>query len=176
MKIQNLANTITADPAVFGEWEALKSHNPPFLIEEYYIATMQISDYETRISVLDEDQLPIVTAVVDVYDDLDEAKRQLAFVGSIADHFRERITDAQLRSLLESYEFFMENATFPVGREEFEDHRLVKLLVWYVERGYSPEQYFAVPEPHRKKRPVDLSQHPFRAVATKIANDFIAAS
>lgn len=175
MAIQNLANTITADPAAFGTWDTYKSHNAPFLVEEYYIVTQKTNDYETRIAVLDEDQLPIVTAVVDVYDDIEEAKRQLAFVASISDHFRHRITDAQLVALLSSYDLFVSNATFPNGREDFHDLRLVKNLIWAIDHGRMPEDYFAVPTPRRKRVPTDYSQHPFRATATKIAEAFIAA-
>lgn len=176
MKIQNIANTITADRAAFvKEWDTLKSHNAPFLIEEYYIATLEVSEYDVRVAVLDEDQIPVVTAVVDIYDNMDEAKRQLAFVGSIAQYITNP-TDAQLVALLDSYEFFVDNATFPEGREEFEDHRLVKNLMGYVNHGNALEKYFTVPEHTRKHRYADFSQHPFRAAATQIVEKVVAAS
>lgn len=177
MKIQTVADTITAKPEAFGNWDTLKSHNAPFLIEEYYIATQQVSDYETRIAVLDEDQNPIVTALIDVYDDFEEAKLQLAFVAALSDRFRQDATDAQLKELLESYELFVENAQFPKDRfADFDDLRLVTNLMGYLRIGKTPEDFFAAPKATRKYTPTDYSQDRFRAVATEIANKFIAAS
>lgn len=171
MKIQNLVDTLTADRAAFTEYDTFKRDNAPFLIDEYFMTRTEVSDYEIRISVLDYDQNPVVTAVVDIYDDIDEAERQLAFVGAFPDSFRQNMTDAQLGALLDSYETFVAAARFPKSyyTENFDDLRLVQKAVGYVVNGGEAEAFFAVPEPTRKNRRTDYSQHPFRAVAEQIA-------
>ena len=179
MKIQNIADTITANPEAFAlqsERTVSKRNNDPYLIDEYFITHVSLDDYRTRISVLDEDQLPIVTAVVDIYDDIAEAERQLAFVGSISNRFRENITDAQLRAILGNYDIFVENAEFPTSpRQDFDDLRLVQFLFSVLYQGGTIDGFFT-PTVTRKRHSTDYSQHKFREVATRIANDFLNAS
>lgn len=179
MKIQNIADTITADPEAFAlqsEWTVNKRNNEPFLIEEYFIRRVSLDDYRTRISVLDEDQLPIVTAVVDIYDDIEEAERQLAFVGGVADFCDRNLTDAQLNALLDCYDLFVEKADFPTSRnQDFDDLRLVQFLSRVVYRGGTVEGFFT-PVITRKNHSKDYSQHKFRETATQIVNRFLPAS
>lgn len=180
MKTQILPNTLTADPDAFGVYETFKRNNEPFLIDEYFITRTRLDDYETRVSVLDEDQNPIVTAVVeDVYANMEAAEHELAFVGAIASQFRfgPRLSDAQLLSLKNNYELFLVNATFPSERyPDFQDLILVKKLIGHVQRGGSVEEFFTPPVHTRKNVRTDYSIHPFREVATTIAKDFVAAS
>lgn len=185
MKIQNIADTITADPAdfVWDDTTTFKFFNRPFLIEEYYITETSVSDYQTRVSVLDEDKNPVVTAVVDIYDDLDEAKRQLAFVGSLTNNFRHGVTsDARLRSLLDSYGLFMEKTTIPedprVFYHGFEDLQLLGKVIDYVKLDRDAEDFFAPHKLSRKNgnRQTDYTVHPFRETAIQIANAFRNAS
>lgn len=176
MKIKNLAATLTANPAVFGEYATSKRDNGPFLPDEYFMTLTPIEEYEIRISVLDEDQNPIVTGLVDVYDDLEEAKRQMAFVGALTSRFRERFSDAQLRAMLDCYDLFMAEAQFPVGREDFDDLRMVSYAINYVTyNGKDVEELFAPPSHTRKNKRTDWSGHRFRAVATQITNAVQAA-
>jgi hypothetical protein len=176
MKIQNLADTLTADPAAFGEYETFKRDNVPFLIEEYFMTRTPIDEYRLRISVLDEDQNPIVTGVVDIYDDLEEAERQIAFVGALASRFRDWFTDAQLRTMLDCYDLFMAKAQFPVGREDFTDLRMVSYALDYaIHSGKDVEELFAPATHTRKNKRTDWSGHRFRAVATQITNAVVAA-
>jgi hypothetical protein len=175
MIIQNLADSITANPEFFSEWDTHKRNNVPLLADEYFIVHTAVDDYSTRISVLDEDQNPIVTAVVDVYDDHEEAELQLSFVGSISDTFLEDITDAQLRAILEGYDLFMAEAQFPVSGD-FDDLRLLKNLFRYLQCGKTVEEYFTPPAATRKNSWPDRSQNRFRATATAIAELFQAAS
>lgn len=178
MKIQNIADTITADPEEFAlqsERTVSKRNNDPFLIEEYFITHVSLDDYRTRISVLDEDQLPIVTAVVDIYDDIAESERQLAFVGGIADFCDRNLTDAQLHALLDCYDLFVENADFPTSRhQDFDDLRLVQFLSRVIYRGGSVKGFFT-PVVTRKNHANDYSQHKFREIATQIVNQFLLA-
>lgn len=178
MKIQNIAETITADAEKFAlqsERTVSKRNNGPFLIDEYFITHVSLDDYRTRISVLDEDQNPIVTAVVDIYDDVAEAERQIAFVGSLSNRFRQNITDSQLRAILDSYELFEATAEFPASPDQdFDDHRLLKNVFSVMYQGGTVEGFF-YPTISRKNRATDYSQHKFRKVATEIANKFRAA-
>lgn len=180
MKIQNIVKTITANPEEFytsSDCKVSKRDNAPFLIDEYFITHKTIDDYTTRISVLDEDQNPIVTAVVDILDDHEEAERQMAFVGSISDRFRHNITDAQLKAILDGYELFVAEAKFPTSHtQDFDDLNLLKNLFSSLHRGRTPEEFFSSPAETRKNRATDYSQNRFRAVATQIANIFLAAS
>lgn len=179
MKIQNLADTLTADPAAFTEYDTFKRDNAPYLIDEYFITETAVSDYEIRVSVLDEDQNPIVTGVVDIYDDMAEAKRQIAFVGALTTRFRDTFTDAQLRALLDSYDLFVANAQVPENyyTENFDDLRLVQQVINYVIfSGKDVEEFFAVPTHTRKNQRTDFSQNRFRKIATEIAEKFQAAS
>lgn len=179
MKIHNIAETITANAEKFETHRnrtVSKRNNDPFLIDEYFITHIALDDYTTRVSVLDEDQNPIVTAVVDILDDIDEAERQIAFVGSISNRFRQNITDAQLRAILDSYELFTAKAEFPTSlTQDFDDLRLLKNLFSVIYQGGTVEGFFA-PKTTRKNRATDYSQHKFRAVATEIANKFLRAS
>lgn len=177
--IQNVADTISNDPALFTErltWDSWKSHNPLYLVEEYIVAHTAINDYEIRIDVVDEDQLPLATAVVDVYDDLDEAKLQVSFVAGLLPR-RYDVSEAQVKALHDSYELFVSNAKFPTeSRQDFHDFRLVQQVINYVmHSGKDADQFFAVSAPTRKRTVVDNSQHPFRVVATEIARKFVEA-
>lgn len=179
MKIQNVADTISNDPALFterGMWDSWKSHNSAYLVEEYIVAHTALNDYEIRIEVLDEDQLPLATAVVDIYDDLDEAKLQVSFVAGILPR-RYGISEAQVKALHDSYDLFVANAEFPTDRtQDFHDYRLVQRVISYVlHSGKDVDDFFAAPAPTRKRTFTDNSQHPFRAVATEIARKFIEA-
>lgn len=180
MKIQNIAETITANAEKFETHlnrTVSKRDNAPFLIDEYFITHVALDDYTTRVSVLDEDQNPIVTAVIDILDDSEEAERQMAFVGSISDSFRQNISDAQLRAILDGYELFVAEAQFPTSRtRDFEDLRLVQSLLRFLHRGGTIEEFFAAPAATRKNRATDYSQNRFRSVATQIANTFLLAS
>jgi hypothetical protein len=69
---------------------------------------------EREFPFLSEDQNPIVTAVVDIYDDVTEAERQIAFVGSLSNRFRQNITDAQLKAILDS-RTIRSNGKFPAS-------------------------------------------------------------
>lgn len=179
MKIQNVVETITANAEKFDTHlsrTVSKRNNAPFLIDEYFITHIALDDYTTRVSVLDEDQNPIVTAVVDILDDIDGAERQIAFVGSISNRFRQNITDAQLRAILDGYELFEAKAEFPTSpTQDFDDHRLLKNLFSVLYQGGTVEGFFT-PTVTRKNRATDYSQHKFREVATKIANKFLLAS
>lgn len=177
MIIQNLAATITVDRAAFGSFDTFKRDNAPFLIDEYFITRTALTEYETRISVLDFDQNPVVSGVVDVYDDIDEGERQLAFVGALVNVLSLDVKDFQLRALLGCYDLFTEQARFPVVRfGDFDDLRLVQRLIAFVQRGGTVEDFFAIPVATRKRQPADYSAHPFRAVAAKIAEAFLLAS
>lgn len=179
MKIQNLADSLTADPAAFSprhEYDRWKTHNAPFLIEEYFITENDVDEYTIRVSVRDEDQNPVVTGVVDVYDDMESAKLQLAYVASLIPARAPQFSDAQLRALLDTYELFTSAAQFPEGREDFTDLRMVQYSISYVlHSGKDIEELFAVPVPRRKTTPTDYSQHRMRAVATAIVRKFQAA-
>lgn len=177
MVIQNVRDSITANPKAFLPKESYKRNNGPFLIDEYFMTKTAVSDYTTQVSVLDEDQNPIVTVEVDIYDDMDEVERQLAFVAALADPFRENITDRQLQAILDKYDLFMEHAQFPASpSEDFDDLRLVKTVIAHVRHGRTVEAFFAVPEPHRKKTRTDYSQNRFRMVATEIVEALQAAA
>lgn len=179
MKINNIAETITANAEKFETHRnrtVSKRDNDPFLIDEYFITHIALDDYTTRVSVLDEDQNPIVTAVVDILDDIDEVERQLAFVSSISDSFRQNITDAQLRAILDCYDLFVAEAQFPTSQtRDFEDLRLLQNLLRFIHRGGTIEEFFAAPAATRKNRATDYSQNQFRSVATQIANNFLLA-
>lgn len=179
MKIQNVVETITANPEKFDTHltrTVSKRNNDPFLIDEYFITHIALDDYTTRVSVLDEDQNPIVTAVVDILDDIDEAERQIAFVGSISTRFRQNITDAQLRTILDSYELFVAKADFPISSaQDFDDLRLLQNVFSVIYQGGTVKGFFT-PTATRKGRATDYSQHKFREVATEIANNFLLAS
>lgn len=147
------------------------------MIDEYFITHVALDDYTTRVSILDEDQNPIVTAVVDILDDPEEAERQMAFVGSISDSFRQNISDAQLRAILDGYDLFVAEAQFPTSRtQDFDDLRLLQSLIKFLHRGGMVEDFFAPPVVTRKNRATDYSQNRFRSVATQIANNFLLAS
>lgn len=175
--IQNVADTISNDPALFterGMWDSWKSHNPLYLVEEYIVAHTALNDYEIRIEVLDEDQLPLATAVVDIYDDLEEAKLQVSYVAGLLPR-QNGVSEAQVKALHESYDLFVANVSFPTEpRQDFHDYRLVQRAISYVmHSGKDVDEFFAAPASTRKRTFTDNSQHPFRAVATEIARKFV---
>lgn len=175
-KIQNLADSLTTNASAFTlPYDTCKSHNKPFLIEEFYITETVVDDYTIRIAVLDEDQNPILAGDVDIYDVMGEAKLQLAYVASLISVGGRNSSDAQVRALLDTYELFDSSAQYPADNEDFDDLRTVQQVMRFVlHTGKDADEFFAVPAARRKTTPMDYSKSRFRAVATEIVRKFQA--
>ena len=182
MIIQNLMDTLTGVDIDFDHkaYDFFKRDNAPYLIDEYFITHTKLSEYETRVAVLDEDQNMIASAVVDIYDDIAEAERQLAFVASLSSSsVRNAATVAQLKAMLAFYDEFVASAAVPKDyyREDFEDLRVVQRAVSYVHAGMTVEQVFTVRPATRKRQFTDYyANHRFRPLAEKIAQAYLDAA
>lgn len=151
-----------------------------FVPTEFFTAVKRVDDYNIRVAILDEDQLPLATAVIDLYDNPQETAQALGFASYFIDDYSNRPNKAQLEVLLKYYTRYGNEFEMPTKVEQkMPTLSLANYVLRNAPKHESPEAALAQLKAYQMKQPKNTYVTELlegdEAYALGLARDYSAA-